>query len=146
MNKQTIWFFVIGFILIGGFSYALYKKTSNIKPTYQVEQYDSLFMGKWKRTDGLMLEYIKSPTCKFQVIEEKVFSTQGTRFFVGQYKYYDIKIIDYKNKIFKLKSISSVDVDDDGEYYVYDVEIRLLNDSVIMVYDSVSGAFLNKLK
>ncbi len=122
----AIGFWVCAIILVIHFFENPFKYDTSL------EKYNTKLNGKWKRTsDSLKVEYISHPTNKFQALNNVKFVTEdnsdSTTIMIGEYKIYDIKVIDTINNIYEVIYIDAFK----REYG--DTKIRLLNDTTFIL-------------
>ena len=138
MNKQTLIFFVVFLLFIG---WLIKSHKSKIEPVVSnpadVEanvvnknklefiptKYDSIFKGKWKKNESLLVEYIPTPSNMFQIIDD---ATQD-RYSTGQYIINDMVCNDSINNIFTVRYILGDDV-------VSTMGLRLTSDTSFILY------------
>ena len=148
MNKQTLIFALIFLLFLG---YLVTVKTngggksngvdsveaSSVDSDVKVDiikkvslpiKYDSILKGKWMRNDGVLVEYIPSPTNQFQVLNK---TTDGNNvlFNVGEIKLKNLVCVDSINNIITCENSLS------GVYDQYDdAKIRIIDGEQFMSY------------
>jgi hypothetical protein len=112
---------------------------STQKKSY-INNINKQFKGKWKREDGVLIEFIGHPTNKFQIMNT-IYDGKNIKFSIGNYKLIDISCIDSVNKVFTAKNLT---VD-----YIYDnCGIRIIDNNSFLVFynDGSKGNVYKKVE